>query len=35
VALRTNRMPTTLTNFVDPARTNLRYRFYRLVPLTP
>jgi hypothetical protein len=32
-ALRTNRLPTTLTNFVDPARTNFRYRFYRLVPL--
>jgi hypothetical protein len=34
-SLRTNRMPTTLTNFVDPARTNLPYRFYRLVPLAP
>ena len=34
-SLRTNQMPTTLTTFVDPAQTNLPYRFYRLVPLTP
>jgi hypothetical protein len=34
-SLRTNQMPTMLTNFVDPARTNFPYRFYRLMPLEP
>jgi len=35
VPLQTNRLPTALTNFVDPDRGKFPYRFYRLVPYPP
>ena len=35
VALRTNRLPSAITNFVDPERAKIPYRFYRLVPYPP